>query len=64
MEDSFEANSNEATCESRESKEYSEPMPGGTRFKRMSPGSNAFVPGAAGLLIASQVIKDLTGFEE
>ncbi len=64
MEDSFEANSKEATCESRESKEYSEPMPGGTRFKRMPPGSNAFVPGAAGLLIASQVIKDLTEFEE
>lgn len=33
------------------------------KHKRMPPGSNAFVPGTAGLLIASQVIKDLTGFE-
>ncbi len=30
--------------------------------KRQTPRSNAFVPAAAGLLIASQVVKDLIGF--
>ncbi len=30
--------------------------------RRTVPGSNAFVPPAAGLLIASEVIKDLSGF--
>lgn len=30
--------------------------------KRQTPGSNAFVPAAAGLLIASEVVKDLTHF--
>lgn len=30
--------------------------------KKQTPGSNAFVPGAAGLMIASEVIKDLTDF--
>ena len=29
--------------------------------KKMAPGSNAFVPSAAGLMIAGEVIKDLTG---
>lgn len=31
--------------------------------KRQIPGSVAFVPGAAGLLLAGEVIRDLTGFE-
>lgn len=30
--------------------------------RRQVPGSNAFVPAAAGLLLAGEVIKDLTGF--
>ena len=37
--------------------------PAGTRkctVRRDIPGSNAFVPASAGLLIASEVIKDLT----
>lgn len=29
--------------------------------KRQTPGSNAFVPSVAGLIIASEVVKDLTG---
>lgn len=29
--------------------------------KRTAPGSNAFVPSVAGLIIASEVVKDLTG---
>lgn len=29
--------------------------------KKIAPGSNAFVPSAAGLMIAGEVIKDLTG---
>jgi tRNA A37 threonylcarbamoyladenosine dehydratase len=28
------------------------------------PGSNAFVPSVVGLIIAGEVIKDLTGFYE
>ena len=31
--------------------------------KRQIPGSVAFVPGAAGLLLAGEVLRDLTGFE-
>lgn len=30
--------------------------------KQSLPGSNAFVPGAAGLLLASEVVKDLIGY--
>lgn len=30
--------------------------------RRQTPGSNAFVPAAAGLIIASEVVKDLTHF--
>ena len=30
--------------------------------KKQIPGSNAFVPSAAGLMIAGEVIKDITGF--
>ena len=30
--------------------------------KRQIPGSVAFVPGAAGLLLAGEVVRDLTGF--
>ncbi len=29
--------------------------------KRIAPGSNAFVPSVAGLILASEVVKDLTG---
>ena len=32
------------------------------RPKRFVPGSNAFVPSVAGLIIAGEVIKDITGF--
>ncbi len=31
-------------------------------FKKQTPGSNAFVPSVAGLMIAAEVIKDLTQF--
>ncbi len=31
--------------------------------KRSTPGSTAFVPGCAGLILASEVVKDLTGFK-
>ena len=31
-----------------------------TKGKRTTPGSNAFVPSACGLLIASEVVRDLT----
>lgn len=31
--------------------------------KRVIPGSNAFVPSAAGLIIASEVVKDLCGYK-
>ena len=31
--------------------------------RRQVPGSNAFVPAAAGLLLAGEVVKDLTGFQ-
>lgn len=34
----------------------------GGSSKKRSPGSNAFVPSVAGLIIASEVVKDLTGF--
>ena len=30
--------------------------------RRQTPGSNAFVPAAAGLILAGEVVKDLTGF--
>lgn len=36
--------------------------PDGIR-KRAVPGSNAFVPAAAGLLLAAEVVKDLTGMK-
>ena len=31
--------------------------------RRQVPGSNAFVPSVVGLIIAGEVIKDLTGFK-
>lgn len=34
----------------------------GGNSKKRSPGSNAFVPSVAGLIIASEVVKDITGF--
>ena len=38
------------------------PLPSGEETDRRStPGSTAFVPSAAGLIIASEVVKDLTG---
>ena len=30
--------------------------------RRSTPGSNAFVPSVAGLIIAGEVVKDLVGF--
>ena len=36
---------------------------GKTGSRRQTPGSNAFVPSVAGLIIAGEVIKDLTGFK-
>ena len=41
--------------------------PPGTRkctVRRDIPGSNAFVPSVAGLIIAGEVIKDLCGYDE
>lgn len=32
--------------------------------RKVTPGSTAFVPGAAGLLLAAEIVKDLTGFSE
>ena len=32
--------------------------------RRSLPGSNAFVPSVAGLIIAGEVIKDITGFNK
>lgn len=32
--------------------------------RRQVPGSNAFVPAAAGLILAGEVVKDLTRFGE
>ena len=40
----------------------SEEIPTGSR--RSVPGSNAFVPSVVGLIIASEVIKDIIGFEK
>lgn len=39
------------------------PLPGGEtgRSERPVPGSMAFVPAAAGLLMASEIVKDLAG---
>ena len=34
-----------------------------TTSKRSIPGSNAFVPSAMGLIIASEVVKDITGIK-
>ena len=34
--------------------------PGGSFLRRQIPGSNAFVPAVAGLIIAGEVVKDLT----
>lgn len=31
--------------------------------RRQVPGSNAFVPSAVGLILAGEVVKDLTGFQ-
>ncbi len=31
-------------------------------YRRQIPGSNAFVPSVVGLIIASEIVKDLTGF--
>ena len=34
----------------------------GVSSRRATPGSNAFVPGVAGLIMAGEVVKDLVGF--
>ncbi len=53
-----EVNENEASSQEDQS--------GNTRskssFKKQTPGSNAFVPSVAGLIIAGEVLKDLTSF--
>jgi tRNA A37 threonylcarbamoyladenosine dehydratase len=54
-----------------ESTESSECIPNGSSSKdanpvgqrKRIPGSNAFVPSVAGLIIASEVIKDLVSFQ-
>ena len=40
-------------------------IPGGANVprKRRIPGSNSFVPPVAGLIIAGEVIKDITGYK-
>lgn len=35
------------------------PQPQGRKFQKQTPGSNAFVPSVAGLIIASEIVKDL-----
>ncbi len=42
-------------------KAFLEDLNGSSVFKKQSPGSTAFVPSVAGLLMASEVVKDLTG---
>ena len=32
-------------------------------FRRQVPGNNAFVPAAAGLIVAGEVVKDLSAWE-
>ena len=41
---------------------YRKTDPDAACLRRTVPGSNAFVPSVAGLIIAGEVIKDLTGF--
>lgn len=48
---SFEADSN--SCDTSESE--------GVQMRRAIPGSTSFVPSVAGLIIASEIVKDLTG---
>lgn len=38
------------------------PEPGSTKVKRQTPGSVAFVPSVSGLIIASEVVKDIIGY--
>jgi tRNA A37 threonylcarbamoyladenosine dehydratase len=38
-------------------------MKGSGAARRPAPGSDAFVPSAAGLIIASEVVRDLTDFD-
>lgn len=40
-----------------------ETPPPAPRTRRATPGSNAFVPAAAGLVLAGELIRDLIGFE-
>ena len=37
---------------------------GNAHPKRQTPGSNAFVPAVAGLILAGEVIKDLAGINK
>ena len=43
--------------------EQPEPVPGAPRVKA-TPGSNAFVPAAAGLVLAGEVVRELSGLPE
>ncbi|MCM1495749.1 MAG: tRNA threonylcarbamoyladenosine dehydratase [Bacteroides sp.] len=49
---------NGKACEGEKQADGSGAEPGGTK-RRAVPGSNAFVPSVAGLIIASEVIKDI-----
>ena len=37
---------------------------GNAHPKRQTPGSNAFVPAVAGLILAGEVVKDLAGIQQ
>ncbi len=53
-----EVNENEASSQ----EDQSENTRSKSSFKKQTPGSNAFVPSVAGLIIAGEVLKDLTSF--
>ena len=44
-----------------ESEDHPNRPDGESSFKKQTPGSNAFVPSSAGLLIASEIIRDIVG---
>ena len=44
-----------------ESEDHPNRLDGESSFKKQTPGSNAFVPSSAGLLIASEIIRDIVG---
>ena len=52
-----------STEEQKADSDFSDPLEPQYGKKRVTPGSTAFVPGAAGLLLAAEVVNDLTGKE-